>query len=345
VAKCRHAFQTTTGGCYASQLRRTFAPSAQTMTIVGRARLTRAGKGQLKKSRATSGPGIKSLELGLHVLSAAASFSAPTTLTQLARASRMQLSTCRRYLVSLINAGLVKQDSAGKYDLGEKLFLLGLRAMIRSDIVRATMDQALALNQELDRTVIVSVWGDRGPTVIAWFDSSSILITNSYIGSVFSLLSTATGRVFLAYMPQQSTAGLIAAQLAQRGALTRTQRNMIERLRRSVRQDSLGSTDGEVIPGMSAVATPVFDAHGKIAAVIAILAGSHDLTGAAREAAVTRLKRAASQSSAAQGFVGSKTHGSFTEWLETVSAPPALTGHATMARHHSREPVPPGLPS
>ncbi|GAA5234534.1 IclR family transcriptional regulator [Verticiella sediminum] len=268
----------------------------------------------------SSPPGIQSLEIGMKVLTTLASFSSAATLTELAEAADMDLSTCRRYLVSLLNTGMVRQEEqSGKYDLGEHLYLLGLRTLARGHIVRASIDRALALNRELDLTVIVSVWGDLGPTVVAWFDRSSKLICNSYIGSVYPMLSTATGRVFLAYPPDGQAMERAAAELGVVGsaALSASQHKRIDALVGSVREQGMGSTDGDVIPGLSALAVPAFDCQGRPGTVIGIIAESDALKGAAGQRVSKALRQAGSDVSSSHGFVPEEQGaGSYAEWLE-----------------------------
>lgn len=275
-------------------------------------------------------PGIKSLEIGIKVLTSVARLPSAATLTEVARDAGLDLSTCRRYLVSLLNTGMVRQEErSGRYDLGDHLFLLGLRTLIRGDLIRSTIDGALALNRELDLTVLVSVWGDRGPTVIAWFDRSTKLICNSYIGSVYPILTTATGRVFLAYPPDDSVMQLAESELDAGGErdLTAKQRSEIDRLCKAVRAERLGSISDDLIPGLSAVAAPVFDCHGKIAAVIAVLAESRDLQGRARDRVVRALQATGDGISFSQGFGGPPDGPpSFAEWLE------GIWGHTLSAR-------------
>lgn len=153
----------------------------------------------MPRQGAAQAQGIQSIEIGVSVLKALASNDGAMSLGALAQAAGMPASSCRRYLLSLIRTGLVQQEGrSGKYDLGSGLLKLGLQALSRSDIVGATIDRALALRDETKQTTVVSVFGERGPTVIGWFDGTPRLIVNSHLGSVYSLLGTATGRVFLA---------------------------------------------------------------------------------------------------------------------------------------------------
>ena len=68
-----------------------------------------------------------------------------------------------------------------RYELGSGLLKLGLQALSRFDIVGATIDRALLLRDETQQTTVVSVFGERGLTVIGWFDGILRLIVNSHV--------------------------------------------------------------------------------------------------------------------------------------------------------------------
>src|SRR3546814_18866145 len=85
----------------------------------------------------------------------------------------MATSKARRYLVSLLRCGLVEQSvTTGRYDLGPMSLRLGLTTMNRQDAIRFATEASIDLNQELDRTVLLSIWTKRGPPIIASYDRS-----------------------------------------------------------------------------------------------------------------------------------------------------------------------------
>ncbi|PZQ02294.1 MAG: flavin reductase [Variovorax paradoxus] len=77
---------------------------------------------------------------------------------------------------------------------------LGMRAIAR-------------LAREFDETLAVAVWGNHGPTVIAWESSRSPVSDNLPIGLALPVTSTAMGRAFAAHLPEEATQRLVAAEL------------------------------------------------------------------------------------------------------------------------------------
>lgn len=264
--------------------------------------------------------GIQSMELGLRVLDVLARAHGPMALRDLSAAAGLSPSKVHRYLVSLRRCGYVQQDRAsGKYDLGERSLHLGLSAMNRLNTVRIATDAAIELNQRTDRTVLVSIWGERGPTVIGWYDSSEIVVCNLSVGSIFPLLYTATGRVFLAYLPQGTTAAFVAAELS--GAMAkrpmsriRTQGD-VDVLVRRVRRNRLAQTEDEFVAGLTAVASPVFDHQGRIVAAIAMIAVSGSFDSQGPDAPVNQLRHTAEGISRKLGFDPDNPEGPLVERL------------------------------
>ena len=265
--------------------------------------------------------GVQSVEVGGQILSVLAAAAGPSTLSEIARGSRMSLSKVHRYLVSLAKGRLVRQDPvSGRYDLGEAALRLGLAALSRLNVVQLGTEAIIELNQQLDVTTILSIWSERGPVVVGWYDSSEVIICNVHVGSLFPLLRTATGRVFLAFQPRRATDAMVRREL--RGVVSlipnsrlRTLKD-VDHLISEVRRDRLGVTREEFLPGLSAVSAPIFDHQGRIAAAIAILGvrGSVDVLTPGSYA--DALLKAADGVSRQLGFVDGGLGSSFAERLE-----------------------------
>ncbi len=262
--------------------------------------------------------GIQSLEVGVAVLKALAANDGPMALSALAQAAGLPASSCRRYLLSLMRTGLAQQDGrSGRYELGSGLLRLGLQALSRFDIVGATIDRALLLRDETQQTAVVSVFGERGPTVIGWFDGTPRLIVNSHFGSIYSLLGTATGRVFLAFLPETATRALLRSEIGTQ------ERGAIEALVAAVRRDRHSVIRDEVVPGLGAIAAPVFDAQGSLAATLTVITRSPGLQDGRSTTLAAAVQRAASDVSTAAGFVSADKKRSLAQWLaETWRMPP-----------------------
>jgi DNA-binding IclR family transcriptional regulator len=246
----------------------------------------------------------------LSCVKALAANDGPMTLSALAQAAGMPASSCRRYLLSLMRTGLAQQDGrSGRYELGSGLLKLALQALSRFDIVGATIDRALLLRDETQQTTVVSVFGERGPTVIGWFDGTPRLIVNSHFGSVYSPLGTATGRVFLAFLPAATTQALLQSET---GVHTP---GAIEEIVAAVRRDRHGVIRDEVVPGLGAIAAPVFDAQGSLASTITVITRSPDLQGGRNATLAEAVQKAASDVSKAAGFVSADKKRSLAQWL------------------------------
>ena len=232
------------------------------------------------KPEATRG-GVQSVEIGGRLLAVLGDAAGPSTLSDIARTARMPASKAHRYLVSLAKCGLVRQDPiSSRYDLGEAALGLGIAALSRLNVVQLATEAIVELNQRLDLTTVLSIWSERGPVVVGWYDASEVLMCNVHVGSVFPLLRTATGRVFLAYQPRRMTRAMVRRELAGIAASLPALRLRgvadVEALIRAVRRQRLGVTREDFLPGLSAAAAPVFDHQGRIAAAIAFIDVSRD---------------------------------------------------------------------
>jgi len=265
--------------------------------------------------------GVQSVEVGGRILAVMAAMSGPGTLKDIAKGAGMSASKVHRYLVSLAKCGLVRQErTSSRYDLGETALGLGLAALARLNVVQLATEAIVELNRTRDLTTLLSVWSERGPVVVGWHDSSELVVCNVHVGSVFPLLRTATGRVFLAFQPKQAVEAMVRREL---GGLVshlpnhrvRTQKD-VEELIQEVRRTRLGKTREEFLPGLDAVAAPLFDHQGRIAAAIAFidLAGGSAKAGAGSHAAA--LLEVAADLSRKLGFVDRGPGSSFAERCE-----------------------------
>src|SRR5690606_16498126 len=119
-----------------------------------------------KAEEDTRESGIKSIVVGAGLLHALASAPGPVSLTHIAREARMPTSKVRRYMVSLLQAGLVAQDPASRlYELGPAALQLGLAAVARFDINKRADPVLQKLARHIDETVGLMVWTPRGPTL------------------------------------------------------------------------------------------------------------------------------------------------------------------------------------
>jgi DNA-binding IclR family transcriptional regulator len=214
--------------------------------------------------------GIQSAEIAFDVLSALAAEPEAAGLTALARRAGLSASQTHRYLTSLIRAGFARQDPhSGYYGLGSKAIRIGLAALARTDVF-ALADPAIAeFTRTTGRSTLLAVRGPLGPTVVRLHAGRIPVITSISVGSVLPYLRSATGRVFLSFLPEDETAEEVVRELA----AARTQKQFDARvIRVQVRAEMRASVDELLIAGLRATAAPILDIQGRAALVVTTMA-------------------------------------------------------------------------
>lgn len=239
--------------------------------------------------------GINSLEVGLRLARILAELGGAQALKDVAAAAGMSPAKAHRYLVSLIRAGLAEQErESGRYRLGPLALELGLAALRSVDVLRSGGEVIIDLRNEIDETVLLAIWGNKGPVVARWEESSRPVATNVRAGWVMPLENSATGRCFAAYLPASVTAPFLR--------FTPQDRKRYAARLEEIREHGLSRVEGDLLRGVASVAAPVFGHDGAIAAVIAAL-GPQVAFNVAWEGPIARAtKAAAKRLSARLGF-------------------------------------------
>ncbi len=227
-----------------------------------------------KRAGAQARQGIQSIEVGGRLLAALAASPKPMMLKDLAEAAGMSAPKAHRYLVSFQRMGLVEQDAAsGHYDLGPFALDLGLASLGRLDPVQHGLPALARLRDAIDETVALAVWGNHGATIIRWRESSQPVNAALRTGAVMPLTRSATGRAFLAFMPEAATAALAKAELAAniRAGLAPTTREELDRIVADARRHGVARAVGEFTDAISGFAAPVFDADGRMTLALVAL--------------------------------------------------------------------------
>lgn len=250
--------------------------------------------------------GVLALETGLGVLDALVASARPMMLRDIAAAAGVHPAKAHRYLVSFVRKAYVQQDDAGRYALGANALRMGLSCFAQLDPVRLVIPLLDQLSADVDESVLAAVWGNLGPTVVQWRNSSRAVNIHVRLGSVLPMLNSATGRVFTAFLDQATSAPLIAAELAQSrrtsdAPFPRTAAE-VKQLRAQVRAAGIGAVAGDLRPGINAVAAPVFDHEGKLVLVITALGSDATFDAGPDGAIATATRKTAALLSRELGF-------------------------------------------
>lgn len=219
--------------------------------------------------------GIQSIEVGGALLKALAHAGRALPLKELAAEAGMAPAKAHPYLVSFCKLGLIAQDAtSGHYGLGPLAMQLGLISLQLLDPVALATEHIEKLAAVTGHTVAIAVWGSRGATIVRVARPASAVYVSMRHGTVMSLRGTASGLLFAAYLPRAQVLATLreeagASQGATNGAASarhagaRLEPELAARLE-EVRQEGLARVADLLLPGVSALALPVFDARGTI---------------------------------------------------------------------------------
>jgi DNA-binding IclR family transcriptional regulator len=218
----------------------------------------------LSTNRAAAPRRIGAIEVGFRLIRVLESAEGSLSLKELSERAGMPPSKAYAYVASFVHEGLLAQDPvSGHYGLGPFALELGVAALRQSDLVDIVRREAPALSEATTCSVMLSTWGNRGPTIVHRVDGKERGPTSIRVGYVAPLWRSATGRVFIAYLPESETAPIIRSE--EGDAVSAAQiRAASERAR--VDGFALGDDDGY----LSGIAAPILDHDGHIAAVLTL---------------------------------------------------------------------------
>jgi len=159
--------------------------------------------------------GIQSIEVGHRLLRALQEAPGAMSLKDLALRAKMSPSRAHYYLTSFVRVGLVAQTGPGaNYDLGPEALRLGLAALAHLDILNIAREAMFEIRDATGEAVFLSVWGNRGPTIVHRLEGFHLSPLSIRVGSVLDPLS-ATGRAILSTLSDTLVREMIAPILAE----------------------------------------------------------------------------------------------------------------------------------
>jgi len=255
----------------------------------------------------TNKGGVQSVEIGMLILKTLAAVGGVASLNELADRTQIHPSKIHRYLTSLVRSGMVEKTAHGQYDLGSYVLELSTSYLSRLDPTSIANQAMENLRTKTNEGIILNVWGTYGTTVIRWSQSRHSISVSIRPGATFMTTMSASGRLFLAYLPWAQTQAVVESELKQLNEsddpLGPKNMSDIEAIIAETRQHKLARVDGHSVQGISALAAPVFDYRGEITLTIALFgfSSSFDARWDGRNARL--LSEAANEVSSKLGYI------------------------------------------
>jgi DNA-binding IclR family transcriptional regulator len=215
---------------------------------------------------------------------------APRGVTAVGRALDLPKSSAHRLLSTLTRRGLLERDERGQYGPGVGLIALGLGVLEREPVVAVARRVMESEAKRLGDTVFLTAARAGSVVVLDKAEGTAFLRAAPRIGSTVPLHATAVGKLYLTHAPEAVTLG--EDPLEAFTPATRTSPALLAEELERVRRQGYAENRDEWIPGLSAIAAPVW-AAGRMVAALAVASSSPRLEALRSSAVVGRIREAA----------------------------------------------------
>ena len=216
-----------------------------------------------------AGRSVTSRALGL--LDAFDSSFPRLTLSEIAERSGTPLTTAHRLLGELADWGALVRRPDGRYEIGRRLWDLGLLAPVQLELRQVAAPFLLDVHTTIRDTVHLAVREDLSALYVERIAGRESVPIVSQVGSRLPLHATGVGKVLLAAAPPE------VVEQALRSLTAQTRHTVVDpvRLRRElteVRRRRYARTSEEMSPGAASLAVPV-QAEGRNGPVVVAALG------------------------------------------------------------------------
>lgn len=203
-------------------------------------------------NEAEGSPAVQAVGVAFSVLEALSQTPEPIGTSELARRLGQTKARVHRHLVTLRTLGYVEKDSASdRYRLGWKSHQLGMAIAENFGLRRVAHPHLVRLHKESGETVALAMPAGRDAvTVVETLESSGPVSITVRAGSVIPAASAALGRAILAFRADTAETEPWLA---------------------SVRRQWYEVAVDERIPGVAALAAPIFDDTGAAVASVGVI--------------------------------------------------------------------------
>jgi IclR family acetate operon transcriptional repressor len=200
-------------------------------------------------------------------------------VNELARRIDVNASTASRLLATLESAGIVERDGQGPYRLGLHLVTLADRVLARLDLQSLARPVLLELMERTGETATLSLPGEREAITVDSVPSRSSVVSMARLGRPSISHATAVGKVMLAFsggpLPRERELTALTPR-------TITDRGRLATEVATVRERGYATVFGEREVDVNAIAAPVFDRVGGLAAILGVQAPASRLADPTR---------------------------------------------------------------
>ncbi|KGH46710.1 IclR family transcriptional regulator [Modestobacter caceresii] len=192
------------------------------------------------------------------------------TLSEIARATDVPLSTAHRLIGELCSWGGLERDPDGRYRVGLRLWELGALAPRGLGLREAALPFMEDLYEVTHENVQLAVRDGVEVVFVERFAARDAVAVYTEVGGRFALPPTGVGLVLLAHAPTAVQEQVLAAPLRRYTAQTITDPVQLRRVLAEVRRAGVAVSDRQVTDDAVSVAAPI-SARGEVVAALSIV--------------------------------------------------------------------------
>lgn len=258
------------------------------------------------RSKAATG----TVDLSLFLLEHLVASHKPVGISDMARAFHSTKPTIYRHIQALVKHGFARQDKeTSRYEAGIKLLVLGESLRERFNIVALARSDMLMLRQATGQAVSLSTLRTDEVITLELLQGHTVVDFGIKPGTRMDLHATAHGKIALAFGSAELLDGLTQATLRSWTPDTVTSLCALTKTVALIRQQGWATAANEIVPGVNALAAPIFDHRDAYTGAVAIVGSTHIIEATPRADLIDLVTSAAQKISRALGSTGSRTQG------------------------------------
>lgn len=250
--------------------------------------------------------GVQSINRALALLKLFSTENPNLSLTEICQTTGLTMPTAHRMVKALRSNGFLVQDPfTGRLSLGPAVVRLAFVLLRNNDIsslVSFAMPYLGRLRSTTGETVGLHVPSEGGRLCVAEAVSRHLMLMATGVGNIMPWHAGAASKAMLAFMPEDERDHLLAStDLAPLTEATMVDAGQFRKALATVRKQGYAISEGESVPGASAIAKPILNANGRVIAAINITGPS---TRWSRRLMIMALPNLSEATTAIESFLG-----------------------------------------
>ena len=211
------------------------------------------------------------LARALQILGAFSADHPAMTLSELARRTRLPVSTVHRLLAGLVDWGALERGDDGHYRVGLRLWEVGALAPRGQGLRERALPFLEDLSQITRENVQLAVREGSELVFVERIAGTGAVPVLTRVGSRFALTATGAGLVLLAHAPPEMQEEVLAGPFDRFTPLTVTDPATLRHLLADIRKSGFSVSDRQVTMDALSVAAPVHDVRGTVVAAVSLV--------------------------------------------------------------------------